>query len=78
MKLIEKMITASELKKLSKREKFRLMDLIWQDLSTDENQIEVLDSHKKRLDERADLVQQGTAKFVDWEQAKKEIERATQ
>jgi len=71
------MISGADLKGMSVKEKLRLMELIWQDIGSDEEQIEVPKSHKDQLDERARMVQEGKAEFIDWEQAKKEIRKAT-
>jgi len=67
------MISAVDLKGMSIKEKLRLMELIWQDISSDEEQIKVPKNHKDQLDKRASLVREGKAEFIDWERAKKEI-----
>jgi len=71
------MISQADLKEMSLEEKLRLMELIWQDISADEEQILVPESHKAELEKRAQMVQEGKSKFIDWEQAKKEIKKAT-
>lgn len=72
------MINLSEIKQMSKQEKLHLMETIWQQLSSDEQQIEVPQSHKEMLDKRAAMAKQGEAEFLDWQQAKNEINKATQ
>jgi putative addiction module component (TIGR02574 family) len=71
------MISQADLKEMSLKEKLRLMELIWQDISFEEEQILVPESHKYQLEKRAQLVREGKAEFIDWEQAKKEIKKAT-
>lgn len=71
------MISIADLKEMSLEEKLRLMELIWQDISFDEEQILVPESHKDELEERAQMVREGKAEFIDWEQAKKEIRKTT-
>lgn len=62
---------------MSLEEKLRLIELIWQDVSFEEEQILVPESHKDQLVERAQMVREGKAEFIDWEQAKKDIKKAT-
>lgn len=54
------------------------METIWQELSIDEQEIEVPESHKKMLDKRAELVERGEAEFLDWEDAKRDIKKVVQ
>ncbi len=71
------MISAADLKEMSLEEKLRLMELIWQDISFEEEQILVPESHKDQLEERVQMVREGKAEFIGWEKAKKEIKKAT-
>ena len=72
------MISESEIKQLSTEEKLLLMETIWKQLSTDEDQLEVPKSHKEMLERRAVMAETGEAEFLDWEKAKKQIKKATQ
>lgn len=72
------MINLSEIKQMSKQEKLLLMETIWQELSVDEQEIEVPESHKKMLDKRAELAESGEAEFRDWDDAKRRINKAVQ
>ncbi len=60
------------------REKLFVMEAIWNDLSRDERDVEVLQWHKDLLDEREQLVKEGKAAFIDWEDAKKQISEGIQ
>lgn len=62
-----------ELKHLSREEKLRVMEAIWEDLSNEEEQIESPDWHKKALQETEDRLSLGQEKIVDWQDAKKEL-----
>lgn len=70
------MISEADLKGMTVKEKLRLLDLIWQDISSDEGQIKVPESHIEELNHRAKMVQEGTTEFIDWDRAKKDIEKA--
>ncbi len=63
------------LDKMTVREKLRVMEEIWEDLSRDPGNVKSPDWHKQALKEREARIASGQAKFRDWEQAKKEIDR---
>ena len=54
-------------------EKLRAMEALWYDLCRREEAVPVPQWHKDLLDERERLVEQGNARFIDWEAAKKRI-----
>ena len=58
-------------------EKLRAMEALWDDLCRREQDVPVPQWHKDVLDERRRLVEQGKARFVDWETAKKHISERT-
>jgi len=62
-----------EIKHLSREEKLRVMEAIWEDLSNEEEQIESPDWHKKALKETEHRLSSGQEKIVDWKDAKKEL-----
>jgi hypothetical protein len=53
------------------------MELLWDDLCRNEQQIPVADWQKELLDERRRQVEAGEAKFSNWESAKKRIRDRT-
>ena len=58
-------------------EKLHALEVLWSDLSRDEQNIPVPQWHKDLLDERERLVRAGKAHFENWETAKTRIaERA--
>jgi hypothetical protein len=72
------MIALEEIHQLPLREKLRVMEAIWDDICREEQNLEVPGWHKEVLDERERLVAEGKAQFLDWEEAKRRIDEATQ
>jgi hypothetical protein len=72
------MIALEEIHQLPLREKLLVMEAIWEDLSREEQNLEVPQWHKELLDERERLLAEGKAQYVDWEEAKRQINEATQ
>jgi hypothetical protein len=64
-----------EIKQLSREEKLRVMEAIWEDLSHEEEQIESPDWHKEALQETERRLSSGQEKIVDWQDAKKELRK---
>ncbi|MEX0845706.1 MAG: addiction module protein [Balneolaceae bacterium] len=62
------------LDKLTKQEKLQLMEDLWQDISADSD-YSPPQWHKNILDERAQAISKGDAKFSDWNKAKEEIRK---
>ena len=58
-------------------EKLRAMEELWDDLCRSEKDIAVQQWHRELLDERESRVADGTARFDDWETAKKRISERT-
>lgn len=67
------MISLQSLHELPLKEKLFVMEALWDDLSSVEGELEVPSWHKEVLDVREEAVVAGTARFIDWEDAKKEI-----
>jgi putative addiction module component (TIGR02574 family) len=67
------MIALAEIQQLPLREKLLVMEALWDSIAQAEDQLDVPQWHKAILDEREKLVQEGGAKFIDWEAAKKQI-----
>lgn len=68
---------ALPLDQMTTAEKLRAMESLWDDLCRREEAIEVPQWHKDILDERQRLLQEGKARFIDWETAKKRISERT-
>jgi hypothetical protein len=72
------MIALEQIHELPLHEKLLLMEALWADISREEQNLEVAQWHKEILDERERLLAEGKAQFVDWEDAKRQIDEATQ
>jgi putative addiction module component (TIGR02574 family) len=70
------MIALAEIRELPLHEKLRMMEALWDGISPQEAELEVPQWHKDLLDERGQLIQDGKATFIDWENAKRQIKDA--
>ncbi len=61
------------IKQMSHAEKLMALEALWEDLSRDETAYESPAWHQAELAATEERVQAGKEKFVDWEQAKKEL-----
>ena len=66
------MITTEKIKKMSRVEKIRLMEDLWEDLNGD-CEVESPDWHEDELRETERLIADGIEKKMDWNTAKKEL-----
>ena len=64
-----------EIANLSREEKLRVMEAIWEDLSKDQEQIESPEWHRQALAETDRRRQSGKEAVVDWQEAKKELRK---
>lgn len=64
-----------EIGHLSREEKLRVMEAIWEDLSREANQVESPGWHREALDETARRRKSGQESIVDWHKAKKELRK---
>jgi putative addiction module component (TIGR02574 family) len=62
-----------EIDQMTLEEKLRVMEALWDNLCRTEEDLPVHQWQKDLLDQRARLVEEGKAQFVDWEIAKKRI-----
>lgn len=65
-----------QIHKLTLHEKLHVMEVLWDDISRTEAASDVPQWHKDILDERDRLVAAGSSRFIDWEDAKKQIRQA--
>lgn len=63
------------LDKMTVREKLRVMEELWEDLSRDPENVKSPGWHGQVLKEREARIASGSAIFISWERAKKEIRR---
>jgi hypothetical protein len=66
-----------QIAEMTLEEKLRAMEALWDDLCRREEALPVPQWHKDLLDERERLVEEGQARFIDWETAKKRISERT-
>ncbi len=64
-----------EIKHLSREEKLRVMEAIWEDLSREDEDVESPNWHQKALQETEQRLSSGQEKIVDWKAAKKELRK---
>ncbi len=64
-----------EIKQLSREEKLRVMEAIWEDLSTENELIESPEWHKDALQETERRLSSGQEKIMEWQDAKKELRK---
>jgi hypothetical protein len=62
-----------EIEHLSREEKLRVMEAIWEDLSRDAEQVESPDWHREVLEETERRLEAGEETVRDWSEAKKEL-----
>jgi hypothetical protein len=66
-----------QIAEMTLEEKLRVMEALWDDLCRREEAVPVPQWHKDLLDERERLIEEGKARFIDWETAKKRISERT-
>jgi len=60
---------------LSREDKLRVMEAIWEDLSKEDEEVESPKWHQEALQETEQRVNLGEEKKVDWHTAKKELRK---
>lgn len=65
-----------QIHQLPLHEKLLAMEAIWDAISREEAALEVPQWHKGTLDDREQLIAEGKAEFIDWEDAKRQIRQA--
>ena len=66
-------MSALEIQQMPRREKLRLMEALWADLSRDETEVESPAWHADALRETTDRIARGEEKILSWEQAKAKL-----
>jgi hypothetical protein len=64
-----------EIKQLSREEKLRVMEAIWEDLSSEDQSMPSPAWHESTLRETEQRVQSGKEQILDWKEAKKELRK---
>jgi len=63
-------MSITEIKKLPLREKFQIMEALWEDMRGEAEKADIPESHKKLLDERRARVESGEEKLFEWDEVK--------
>jgi hypothetical protein len=71
------MATPLDIDQMTIEEKLQTMEALWNDLCRHQEAVPVYEWHKDILKERESLIEQGSAEFLTWEQAKDDITRQT-
>ena len=72
------MATTVDLREMTTPDKLRLMEALWQNLSTTAEEIVSPQWHGEVLAERDRLIDSGEETFIDWETAKKQLREELQ
>ncbi|MGV7229488.1 MAG: addiction module protein [Nitrospirales bacterium] len=64
-----------EIKQMSREEKLRIMEAVWEGLSSEGQSIQSPAWHESLLQETEQRVQAGQEKILDWKEAKKELRK---
>lgn len=62
---------------MSTKEKLELMEMLWNDLSKNEQQIQSPDWHKQTLKQREKKLEAGKEKIIDWDDAKNDLQESS-
>ena len=66
-------VSPADIANLTITEKLGLMELLWQDISRDPDNVEVPERHLRTLEERERALANGETAFVDFEEAMSNI-----
>jgi len=69
------MISASQIKQMTREEKLQTMEAIWADLSRNETDLESPDWHAEALQATMARVNANQERYTDWETAKQELRK---
>jgi hypothetical protein len=69
------MIAQSEIRQMPFPEKLALLEVLWIELSSEPDQIDIPQWHKDILDERMREAESGSVEIIDWEVAKQQIKK---
>jgi hypothetical protein len=72
------MATTVNLQEMTTPDKLRLMEALWQNLSTTSSVVVSPEWHGEVLAERDRLIESGEETFIDWENAKKQLREELQ
>ena len=68
-------MSVTDIQQMPRQEKLRLMEMLWDDLSRDEAELESPAWHEAALAETQQRLASGQEQVLDWEQAKAELRK---
>ena len=69
------MLDTVAIKQLSRKEKFWIMEVIWEDLFMEDELIESPAWHKEALSKTENTLRAGQEQILDWKDAKEELRK---
>lgn len=69
------MNTKHLIQNLSKQEKLKLVQVLWDDIVNHQNEIDVSTDHKKIIEERLNIINEGRANYRSWEDIRKKYQQ---
>ena len=70
-------LKTEDIHQLPLREKQEVLELLWDDIARHGDDLEMPQWQKDLLEKRERLIEEGKAEFVDWNEAKQQIAKAT-
>ncbi len=64
-----------EIKQMSREEKLRIMEALWEDLTSEDQSVQSPAWHESLLQETELKVEAGQEKILDWKEAKKALRK---
>ena len=58
---------------LSRKDKFELVHLLWDDIAKEQDDMDIPDEHQKILTQRLERIQAGKASFRSWDEIKRKF-----
>lgn len=68
-------MSVSEILNLPLKEKFHIMELLWDDMRGEIDAAEVPQEHRELLDSRRARIERGEARLLDWDRVKNKFVR---
>ena len=72
------MLAQAEIQQMPYPEKLALLEALWTEIAARPDKLEIPDWHKKILDARMRSAKRGSETLIDWETAKKQIQKTIQ
>jgi hypothetical protein len=67
------MTVQSDIRQMPLSDKLAMLEALWEEISSEPDQVEIPQWHKDILDERLMAAERGEVELIDWEIAKKQV-----